>query len=167
MAVTLAAGDVVTAARFNALAPMYARQASDQAITTTPANWNVGALSFAANSTFVVELFLMVGNASTPGFNFRPTYAVTGGTTMANAMIVAPAGAETSAIAAANVALTYRTPGTNSYGVPSATTDQGALIRIVSIITSTTAGTWVPLFASSAGTMTLYTGSFLIGHQVS
>lgn len=167
MAITVAAGQRLTAANVNAFVPMYLSQGSDQSITTTASNHNTfTSLSFGAGETWVAEMWLDVGNASTT-LNFRPTYVVTGGLTIARVFMTAPASGETSATSAANSSHASRANNVQTnFGIPTSTTDR-ALVRIGTVITTTTSGTFTLQVATSTGTATGYTGSVFIAHRVS
>lgn len=170
MAITVAAGSVLTAAVYNSNVPMYLTQGSDQTITTAAAqSWNAtgATLSLDAGSTWFIEYLLDVGGANVAGNNIRPTFALTGGSTMGRLFIVGPkAASATDGASLTDVAVAVRTPTiTNSYGITSDTTIRNQ-IRMSMVVTSTTAGTFVPQFNTNSGTVILYTGSIMIAHRV-
>jgi hypothetical protein len=167
MAITVAAGDRLTSTVYNYNVPRYQAQGSDLGVTTSAADALGGAISLEASGVYYCEIFLDVGNASTGGFNIRPSFVRTGGCTQGNIFVVGTGAGETSAVGPTTTATAMRTNSvTNSYGVPTATTDSRTVVRVVTILTTTTAGTFKVQVASSAGTMTLYTGSFMVIHRL-
>lgn len=168
MAISFAAGDVVTAAKINAFVPYYVAMGSDQATSTSVTDWNAGALSFAAGQTWVCDLFLEYGNHSAAANDFQVQYAApTGGLTVPRIYSHGAAGAAAGVIAVSG-SFQGRVSLTTSiaYGGTASTSIRG-LAHQTFVVTTTTAGTLTPRVSVSAGTGTLYASSFVICHRVS
>jgi len=169
MAIDVTAGQRLTAATLNAFVPMYFVVGTDQSVTTTFANWNVGALTFGANQIW--DCFIMLDySVSANGNTFQTQWvAPTGGATQSRIFDWGPsaAAATVSVSAATESAFQSRTQGANvGHNGTTSTTIRGVVFQRFTV-TTVASGSITPQVAVNTGTGTLYTGSYFVAHRLS
>jgi hypothetical protein len=169
MAITVTAGQRVTAAMLNAFVPKYVVQGSDQALTTSAGNWNVGAISIAAGETWVVDVLLDYGNMSSAANNLQTSWSTPTGTLVAGRLFTMGAAGGTSSVSDTNGGFMARphTQSTSYGGTTSTGTTRGAARHTFTLAGGVSGGTVTLSLNLSAGTATLYAGSFYVAHRVS
>lgn len=168
MAITVTAGSRLTAAVYNTNIPYYVASASDQALTTTPAAWNGGTLSFAAAGIYECRVYLDY-SVSVAANDFRTVWTTpTGGATQGRLMTIGAGTGSTGAPSnATDGGFQSRVPtAVVSFSGGTSTTVRGCAYQSF-VVTTTTAGTLSVNVYVSAGTGTLYAGSYFVAHRVS
>lgn len=170
MALTVTAGTPGTAAEYNALIPKYTVQGSDQALTSTGANWNAGAITIAANETWECQLYIDYGNASAATSNLQLTWATpTGTATISRLMSIGPTAGGLTAPSDVNGGFQARANNSAiSYGNTTSTTLRGLAYQSFVVAGGVSGGT-IQLtlqMSTAASTGTAYAGSKFIAHRV-
>lgn len=169
MALTVTAGTPATATQYNALIPKYGAQASDVAMSTTPANPAAfTGITIAANETWVFEVFYAYGNFSVATNNMQTSWSSTG-TVTGGKLFTSGAAAGSGSVTDTNVHVLARsfTTSTSFSGTTNATTSLGAGRQVFVVDGGASGGTITLAVVMSAGTGTFYTGSIYIAHRIS
>lgn len=173
MAITVTAGQRITAANLNAFVPIFVQKTSDESRTSTTTNSNdatFAAIAFDANTIWECLLVLDVDGA-TAG-DLKTTWTVTGGTTFTSRVHVVGMGVTgTAANDSLNTSVQARTSAASvSMGIQPEASGVRTTIQERFFVTSTTAGTitlqWAQV-ASNATASTIRAGSYFIAHRVS
>ncbi len=170
MAITVTAGQILTADNINAFVPKYIEKSADESVTSSIAQQNdndFAAISFGAGETWVCELYLTV--TGDPAGDIATSWTSTGGVTQGRRFVVGMglSGTDNNDSAFSNIASRAST-GVANYGLTTSTTLRGGL-RETFTVTTTTAGTITLTWAqrvSSVTASTILAGSFFIAHRV-
>lgn len=164
MAITVAAGDVLTATKYNANIPQYIQQSSVQALTSTPAAWNAGAASFGAGETWAVDVYIDSYNSSATTVDLQTAWSVTGGATILKRHTIGIA--QNVGGTSGDVVIQARTTSTVTDGIANTAGGTHTSHQEHFIVVTTTAGTITLNVSTDAGTASLDTGSYLVAHRL-
>lgn len=169
MTIVVAAGARLSASLFNAFVPMYGVQGSDQSLTTTFADWNLGAVSMDPNQIWAFNCFFDYGNFSVATNDLQIFWtAPTGGATQSRLFVVGnAAGSGTVTDGNATAASRAQNSATVSFGGTTSTSVRGGVRVDFTVATGGSVGSVKPQFRMSAGTGTLYAGSYYVAHRLS
>lgn len=167
MTIEIAAGRV-TADMLNAFVPMYEVQGSDQSLTTTPANWNVGALTFGAGEVWECRLYVDYGNFSTATNNMQLVWSTPTGTVVQGRLMVAGPASGSGSVLDTNGSFASRASSTTvSYSGTTSLVNRGCAYQSFVVTGGASGGTLTLTLGMSAGTGTAYAGSYFVAHRVS
>lgn len=171
MALTFVAGQRLTPAVLNALIPQYLELGSDAAVSTSATAWTGGSLTIGAGETWEVTCMFQYGGMSSAANDFRLSSPTVTGTVTHGRMF--STGSISAALpTAGSTALQSRdtTAGAVSYGGTTATGSTTSALGIADlrfiVKGGASGGTWVPRIQLSAGTGTIYAGSYILAHRV-
>lgn len=174
MAITVTAGTAATATAFNNLVPKYIKKSADEIVNNSVTmqndnDFSAAALTFGANETWVLELYLEITGAEAA--DFACDWAVTSTLLMTSRHILNMSAAGTDSGAATVVGIQVRnTTEDVSCGVDASVTTRTSYREVCAIESGASGGTlqfrWCQNTLTASDTTVKGTTSFLIGHRV-